>query len=262
LATFGSPNRVAVAYGVPILNQFGLSRDIPDPVKREVRQACGFGCVICGASIIEYEHVDPPFAEATTHDPARIALLCPQCHAKVTTGFLSKATVIEAMRDPISKRTGYASEFLDIGKQHPKVVFAGVTLTNCQMPVVARGLPLFMVQQAEAAEAPFRLSANFFNSQGRPSLQVVENEWRVSEKNWDVEATGGRIIVRDAPRHISLRLVAGAADALIVEELDMFLAGIRFIGSPTELRVEYPGGGGGTFTKCVMDGCRVGLMLG
>jgi len=122
------------------------------------------------------------------------------------------------------------------------VVFAGVTLANCQMPVVARGLPLFMVQEAETTGAPFRLSANFFNSQGRPSLQVVDNEWRVSEKNWDVEATGGKIVVRDAPGHISLHLVAAVPDALIVEQLDMFLAGIRFIGSPTQLRVEYPEG--------------------
>jgi len=244
------------------VNQFGLTRDIPDPVKRQVRQACGFGCVVCGASIIEYEHVDPQFAEAKVHDPARITILCPQCHAKVTTGFLSRGTVIDAMRDPTCRRTGSASEFLDIGKEHPKVVFAGVTLTNCLMPVVARGLPLFMVQKAETAGAPFMLSANFFNSQGQPSLQVVDNEWRVSEENWDVEATGGKIVIRDAPGHISLRLVAGAPDALVVEQLDMFLAGIRFIGSSTELRVEYSGGGGGTFTNCLVDGGRVGLMLG
>ncbi len=206
--------------------------------------------------------MDPPFAEASVHDPARIALVCPQHHAKVTTGFLSREAVIGAMRDPFAKRVGYASEFLEIGKQHPKVVFGGVTLTNCLMPVVARGLPLFMVQEAEEPGAPFRLSANFFNSKGQPSLQVVDNEWRVSGDNWDVEATGGRIVVRDAPGHVSLRLVASVPDALTVERLDMFLAGLRFIGSPTDLRVEYPGGGGGIFTNCLMNGGRIGLAIG
>ncbi len=243
-------------------NHFGLPRDIPDPVKRQVRQVCGFGCVICGASIIQYEHVDPPFAEARVHDPTRIALLCPQHHAKVTTGFLSKEAVRQAMRDPYAKRAGYASEFLELGKQHPKIVFAGVTLTRCQIPIIARGVPLFMVQEAKEARAPFRLTANFFDSRGQPSLQVIENEWRVSVGNWDVETTGGRIVVRDAPGHISLRLHAGTPDALIVEQLDMFLADMHFIGSPTQLRYEYASGGGGTLTNCLVDGGRYGIVLG
>ena len=71
-------------------NKYDLNRDIPNLVKRQVRQSCGFGCVICGASIIDYEHVDPIFAEAKEHDPEKITLLCPQHHAKVTRGFLSK----------------------------------------------------------------------------------------------------------------------------------------------------------------------------
>lgn len=104
-------------------NKYGLSRDIPADVKRAVRQACGYGCIICGAAIVEYEHVDPPFPEAREHDPRAIALLCPQCHAKVTRGFLAKQTVKEALLDPVCKKKGYASEFFDIGRTHPKLVF-------------------------------------------------------------------------------------------------------------------------------------------
>lgn len=29
-------------------NKYGLTRDIPEDVKRKVRKRCGFGCVICG----------------------------------------------------------------------------------------------------------------------------------------------------------------------------------------------------------------------
>ncbi len=53
-------------------NKYGLSRDIPPSVKLQVRRACSFGCVICGASIT-YEHIDPPFTEAHEHDPEKIA---------------------------------------------------------------------------------------------------------------------------------------------------------------------------------------------
>ncbi len=242
-------------------NRYGLSREIPDAIKKQVRQACGFGCVCCGASIIEYHHVDPPFSEAKTHDAKGIVLLCPRCHAKVERHFLSEETIIQAMRDPACNKTGYASEFLDVGEDHPQIVFAGITLTRTLVPVVARGIPLFMIQKAEEMGRPFRLSANFANSSGHPSLQIVDNEWRVSTANWDVEAVGGRITIRDNPRHISLNLVASKRGQLVIEQLDMFLSGLRFIGNPSELKVLSPEGGEMTLSNCLIDGGRYGIVL-
>ena len=243
-------------------NKYGLSRHIPSDVKLQVRQHCGFGCVICGASIVEYEHVDPPFALAKEHDPEKIALLCPRCHSKVTRHFLSKQTVKHAMNDPFPKRVGYANEMFDIGRTHPKIGFAGLTLTNCQIPIQVRGMPLFEIKEAEEAGGPFRLSASFHNSQGRLSLQIVDNEWRGNERNWDVEAVGGAIIIRDAPGHVSLKLVAAPPDGIIIEKLDMYLLGSRILGSPDELVLESPSGDRSTFTKCLADHCRVGLAIG
>ena len=240
-------------------NQFNLSRDIPADVKRQVRRACGFGCVLCGSSIVEYEHVDPEFNDAKEHDPRAIALLCPQCHAKVTRGFLSKQTVKEAILSPCSNRQGYSNEFFDIGKSQPTLVFAGVTLTNCPIPIEVRGAPLFEIKGSEESGAPFRLSGTFHNSRGFPSLEIVDNEWRAFDSNWDVEAVGGAIVVRDGPRHISLRLVAEPPNGLRVEQLDMSINGIRFIGSPAEFKVQFPGGGGVTLTGCVMDNCHIGM---
>ena len=53
------------------INKHGLPRTIPPDVKRAVRRACGFGCVICGLGIVDYEHVDPTFADALVHDPEK-----------------------------------------------------------------------------------------------------------------------------------------------------------------------------------------------
>jgi len=66
------------------VNKHCLKREIPAAVKRTVRQACGFGCMVCGEAIYEYEHIDPEFAEAKEHSPDAIGLLCPTCHARVT----------------------------------------------------------------------------------------------------------------------------------------------------------------------------------
>lgn len=242
-------------------NKYGLSRGIPSEIARQVRRYCGFGCVICGASIFEYEHVEPPFAEAKEHNPDRITLLCHQCHGKVTRKFLSKDTVKEAMKRPFCKRAGYASEFLDIGRTSPKVVFGGVTLTNCDIPIEVNGTPLFEIKEAEEAGGPFRLSANFYNSHGTPSLQIIDNEWRALDSNWDVETVGGVITIRDAPRHVSLALRSEPPDGVVVEHLDMLLQSLHFLGNRHELTVVSPSGESFSMTGCIADDNRVGLAI-
>jgi hypothetical protein len=243
-------------------NKYGLSRHIPADTKRLVRQACGYGCIICGAAIIEYEHIDPPFPEAKTHNPYNIGLLCPQCHAKVTRGFLSKQTAKEARLNPFCKQKGYANEFFDIGCNHPKLIFAGSTITRTSIPVMVEGVALIRIDRAEEEGGPFRLSGNFYNSQGALSLEIVENEWRARLANWDVEAVGGVITIRDNPRHISLQLRAVLPDGLEVERLDMFVRNWHIIGNKRELVVESPDGRQGTFSGCLSDGAEVGFMLG
>ena len=243
-------------------NRYGLSRNIPADTKRLVRQDCGYGCIICGAAIIEYEHIDPPFPEAEAHNPSGIGLLCPQCHAKVTRGFLSKQAVKQARLDPFCKQRGFANEFFDIGRTYPRLTFAGSTVTRTPIPVMVEGVPLIRVDPAEEDSGPFRLTGNFYNSQGVLSLEIVANEWRARSANWDVEAIGGVITVRDNPRHISLQLRAVPPDGLEVERLDMFVRNWRILGNKRELVVESPDGRRNTFSGCLGDGAEVGFMLG
>jgi hypothetical protein len=224
-------------------NRHGLSRHIPADVKLAVRQACGFGCVVCGSAIIEYEHVDPPFAWATAHEAASIALLCPQCHSKVTRKFMNKSTVTEARKAPICLRRGFSSEAFDLGLQHPEIVIGGSVLRNVRTPLEIHQMPVLRVDAGEAPGAPFRLSGTFFNSRGELSLQIVENEWRPSADNWDFEASGGRITIRDEAKQISLRILLELPHRIVVEQLDVLLGGYRVIGSPQVLQVFAPGGG-------------------
>lgn len=63
-------------------NKYGLSRYVPSDVRRIVRQRCGFGCVICGLSLYDYEHFAPYFKDAKSHDPDGITLLCMQSNQK------------------------------------------------------------------------------------------------------------------------------------------------------------------------------------
>ena len=74
-------------------NKHGLPRTIPESIKRKVRQRCGFGCVICGIGLYEYEHFAPEYKDAKSHAPEGITLLCPNHHARKTIGRLSLETI-------------------------------------------------------------------------------------------------------------------------------------------------------------------------
>ena len=244
-----------------VTNKYGLSRNIPEDVKLAVRQACGFGCVVCGMSIIEYEHIDPPFHDATVHDPTKIALLCATCHGNVTRKYWSKDKIAEALKAPHCKLTGFSWGAFDIGNQHPVIRFAGVTFHHCKIPVQVRGLSIFEIEEPETPGTPFRLSANFTDPAGAPLFQVRRNEWSSHTNVWDTEFTGGRIIIRDSKHEQSLILRAEPPNGIAVEKLNMQVGPYFFTGDTETLRMHFPGGGVSTLTRCAMDGVRVGMSL-
>ncbi|MBN4053153.1 hypothetical protein JYT92_00175 [bacterium AH-315-L15] len=241
------------------MNKHGLNRRIPPDIKREVRQRCGFGCVICGLGIVQYEHVEPEFSEAQQHEADKIALLCPQCHAKVTTKFWSKEKIRQAMQNPICLQQGYTKEVFDFCDGYPILQFGGMSLSNCPIPIEVAGQPLFKIEKPEVEGAPFRLSGIFCDSKGKVTLQIIENEWIASSENWDVEVSGGAIVIREAHRKVHLKLKVEPPKKLIVDRLDMFVDSLGFEANGDFLRVKSPNGSVGEFTGCGADNCRVGM---
>jgi hypothetical protein len=245
-----------------MFNAFGLSREIPANVKRLVRQRDGFGCVICGLGIVQYEHVDPEFKDARDHDPNCIALLCPQCHAKVTTRMWSKARVKLAMRSPKCRQIGYAREFFDFSDGYPELQLGGVLLRNCPTPIQVGGYPLFKIKRPDLDGEPFLFSGMFTDSTGQVSLEIEDNEWKAYSSSWDVEVGGPTIKIREAHRSIHLVLTIVQPNTMVVEQLDMSLGGFRFEANGDFLRVTFPRGERCDFTGCLIDNCGVGMSLG
>jgi hypothetical protein len=243
-------------------NQYGLTRHIPTEVKRAVRQRCRFGCVVCGLGVYDYEHIDPEFKDAKEHNPDRIALLCPSCHAKITRGQWSKDKIKAALQSPKAAEAGYAKEFFDFTGGHPEVIFGGNTLRSCRVPIMVHGAPLISINSPEDAGAPLALSANFSDHFGAPTLSIENNEWRVWSDNWNVEVKGPCISIVSRNRKSSLRLRALPSNALAVEQLEMSLGAYRFSCTPERLIIRTQAGGTLDFSRNIMDGCTVGMALG
>lgn len=244
------------------MNAYGLPRTIPADVKRKVRQACGFGCVICGLGIVQYEHVDPEYHMAKKHDPEKIVLLCPQCHARVTTKKWSKARVKLAMKSPKCKQIGYTNDFFDFCEGHPHLKFGGLKMVDCNIPIEVQGYPLFSIEPPEIEGEPFRLSGHFTDTNGDISLVIKDNEWMASTDSWDVEIVGGRITIREGAGRVHLILKSDPPYGLIVEKVDMLLGGYQFLANGDDLEIHMPDGGSINLSSCVASRCRVGLSLG
>lgn len=204
-----------------ITNKHGLSRTIPDPIKRQVRQECGFGCVCCGMAISQYEHIDPEYNEATEHDPNKIALLCASCHDKVTRGIWSKDKVKADRANPITFARGFSKDAFDIGD--PFILQIGSSIFHNVRTIVRtrEGQEWLTIEPPEEPGAPCRLSGKFYDVDGNLLLHIDQNEWICPSTVWDLEVEGPRLCIRQGHRDIVLLLVAEPPHGLKVERLKM-----------------------------------------
>lgn len=176
-------------------------------------------------AISQYEHIDPPYAKATTHDPEKIALLCGSCHDRITRGMWSKEKVIEARLAPITFVKGYARDAFDF-----KVPFELFIGDNCLTDIrcivrKSTGEEWFSIEPPEAVGAPPRLNVKFFGLDGQPELEIYQNEWKCTTGVWDLEVRGPVIEIRIAPRKVMLRLRSKPPHGLELRYLDMIFQG-------------------------------------
>lgn len=245
-----------------VKNKHGLDRNIPLATKRIIRQRDGFGCIICGLGIIEYEHVDPEFKDAEVHDPNCITVLCPNCHSKVTTGMWSKEKIKAAMENPKCISNGFSKEIFDIGSGFPVIKIADTIFTKTRIPIQIFGSPLFEIIPAQNNGEPFLLSANFFDSQGKNSLNIIENEWQAATDNWDVEVIGSTLTIRENSNKIHLQIEANPPDTLIVSQMHMLLNGLEVKADKTNLRISDPNTGQfAEFKNCKYTKCHIGINI-
>ncbi len=209
-------------------NQHGLSRAIPAALKLAVRQACGFGCVKCGNAVYQYEHFDPPFEDAKSHDPDGIALLCAGCHDPKTRGFYSAEAIAKARRDPFCLKNGSAgSKFrLEVGTEEQfrvrigRTVFAGV-----ETIIKIDDQNILAIRPPQAPGEPPRISAHLFDRKGNQAASIEDNEWLGSAKTFDIETVGGRFKLRSGPRQLDLVLRVEPPYGVAIEKIKLHYRG-------------------------------------
>jgi hypothetical protein len=188
--------------------------------------------VICGLAIAQYEHIDPPFAEARSHDPKRIALLCGACHDRVTRGFWSKDRVLKARKSPKTFKDSFARDAFDL-KSPFDLLLGDNHIQNVRCIIrKSTGDEWFTIDPPEAPDAPPRISAKFFGSHETPELEIINNEWRCSTGVWDLKISGPEIEVRSGHRNVVLRLMSHPPHCLEIKYLRMFFKDTGIVVKP------------------------------
>lgn len=179
----------------PKTNKHGLPRNIPSDIMRKIRKNDGYGCVICGHILVDYEHIDPLFCDATEHDPDKIALLCSFHHDQVTRRVLPKRCIKEAKKNPFckSKKFSYSKYYPSIDDVKLKV--GNSIFEDTPIILTLHGKPLIWIDK-ESNDSPIQFNAIFYDSTGQKVGFLNRNTFYGLITDSDIRGVSNRIEIK------------------------------------------------------------------
>lgn len=166
--------RVGAKSMVQQINKHGLPRNIPTKVKQEVRLACGFGCVVCGAVPYEYDHFRVAWPDAVSHEADDIILLCDEHHTKKTKGHIDNEWISTAMRVSAMDRP---SRFVLPGTNPDfRIRWPANNIEATTHGVIIDKKKVLELEYQESELEPIMISGQFRDLSGNLLCEIVKNE--------------------------------------------------------------------------------------
>lgn len=206
--------------------------DIPEDVKRIVRQRCGFGCVLCGNPIIDYDHMFG-YQPERGHVAAELTLLCPEHHRDKTHHRLDLATVLAANAGPFNLRNDASGAKRLEFHGGSCAIWLGDNVSTAQLKdgqamvaIGVDGIPLvgFGVWQGRLVSM-----LNLFNEYNELVLQIVENELRYHSLPWDIRFEGNLLTVHEASRKYLLEMELLMPNQIRVRRARILCNGVEIV---------------------------------
>lgn len=215
---------------------------IPEPIKRKVRQRCGFGCVICGCPVYDYEHM-LEWSVVQRHVSSEITLLCPKHHRAKTSKLLSPEIVKKANEEPFNFKR-------NISTPDP-LYFEGdkaiINIGNCKFTTKdnGNGTSLIALQILEKPiikvtlmDGSYLIDVDLFNKDNNLLLSIKNSVLEYSIGTWDIEFVGNTLTIREGSRDIFVEISFESPDTITVKRANLFFASINVLITPEYLRYE------------------------
>ncbi len=239
------------------------SRNIPLPVQREIRQRCGFGCVMCGLPLYEYDHL-LGWENVHRHVAEEITLLCDMHHREKTSGMLPIEKVLEGNKSPYNLRNGVSKPY-DLhyeGKECEVVIGSNIFRTTDQ----GYGTVMIPVSIDDVASIGFvlteghlLLNLNLYDEANNLVLRIVNNQLYYSASPWDIQFVGRNLIVRDAPHKILVDIEFEIPNKIVIQRGRFLRNGVEVLIKSEYILL--------TNTKALFQGnevinCSAGIVIG
>jgi len=214
---------------------------IPDPMKREVRQRCGFGCVMCGLPLYTYEHM-LGWANVRRHVAEELTLLCYQHQYERTHGLLPIEDVKCADLNPYNLREGISKPYTlhysgsncraDIGRNVFSFQDDGSNPEFVAFAIDEESIISFRLDNGH-----WLLNLSVYDRNDDLIVLIVDNELIYSVSPWDIELVGRNLIIREAQRRILVDILFEPPSQIKIQRGHFFHNGIEVEIKPDSLYV-------------------------
>jgi hypothetical protein len=176
-----------------------LGRRPPADVARALRRESRFGCAICGSPFLTYHHI-VPWEEERHFRTEDMMALCPNCHARVGSGRMTKDKQYNYKHNPARLRDNTVNAMLEFSIPLHTFVVGGNQFTKCPDLIFINDLPLFSWRVTEFG---FTVNANFMDKLGNTLLCISEGEiTTMTDLVWDFEFKFNIIKIRHRQRDL------------------------------------------------------------
>lgn len=193
------------------------NRDIPESIKRQLRQEAGFGCCICGNPVFQYHHIRD-WAFTKSHNPLDMMVACPNHHHEATVHALTEAEQRRWKDRPLNIANGYVDGLLKITEPGVAVQVGTNYLVGTGFKFTVDGAPLLSLDRD--SDGRLQLSLNLYDRADSLLLTIHNNEWITGDPMpWDVEFSHRKFVLRRKRGEVTLSINARRAPILLHGQL-------------------------------------------
>ncbi len=240
-----------------------VGRYIEADIKREVRKRCGFGCVVCGNPIIQYDHMKE-WSKVHEHKADDITLLCPNHHMEATAGRMPRGKVLAFNENPYNKNAllSQPHTLYYYGDQIDFILGNNTFKGNFQVipsfsPLVINGRNILAAKKIDDL---LLLDVEIIDEYGNIVLCIKENELIFSLNNWDIQFAGKTLQINEKASKPRIIISFSPPNRVVIEKAILYYHGILVDITKAGL-TGHNGSSSLVLNNCIIENCFVGLLL-